>query len=437
MANPIAVAPIGSADTGNNRVVLDAQAKAAKKSKKNDKTTTQPAPAADKVVLSTEAKAASASTQAVKAPEVESASNAISAAPIRDMQSIQKDMGTVIKELERLNVSDKDVSKALKAGAAGLDSKATSSIQKAIDKLQAGEITEAKFAKTLDKIAADQAQGVLNALKGLRDQAAKPEAPVANTAIKVEQPVVAKPESPVAKAAEQVAKVAEKAGEQITKIVEKAEEKTEKILEKAEETGGRFVGTASAPGLSGSNGSNGPSALSAFADNQLEKITERLSFLQDTVSALKKEVNSNGDERSAFNILRKIAGRLDRTEGSVSGADISGAALKVGDLEDALGSLISKVQDDRTAKRDSGTFLQGGFGFGTGGGVASGGPTIHSGKDTDHSGSVAINASAGIGLGSFGASRRTRNNFGSLVTSFGGVRQIGGAVSGSKLSVVA
>ena len=79
----------------------------------------------------------------------------------------------------------------------------------------------------------------------------------------------------------------------------------------------------------------------------------------------------------------------------------------------------------------------GGFGFGTGGGVASGGPTIHSGKDTDHSGSVAINASAGIGLGSFGASRRTRNNFGSLVTSFGGVRQIGGAVSGSKLSVVA
>ena len=436
MANEIAVAPIGSANTGKNLAVLDAQVKDAKKSKKNDKTTTQLTPAADKVVLSTEAKAASASTQAVKAPEVESASNAISAAPIRDMQSIQKDMGTVIKELERLNVSDKDVSKALKAGAAGLDSKATSSIQKAIDKLQAGEITEAKFAKTLDKIAADQAQGVLNALKGLRDQAAKPEAPVANTAIKVEQPVVAKPESPVAKAAEQVAKVAEKAGEQITKIVEKAEEKTEKILEKAEETGGRFVGTASAPGLSGSNGSNGsngPSALSAFADNQLEKITERLSFLQDTVSALKKEVNSNGGERSSFNILRMLAGRLDR----VSRADISAASLKVGDLEDALGALISKVQGDRTAKRNSGTFLQGGFGFGIGGGVASGGPTVHSGKDTDHSGSVAINASAGIGLGSFGASRRTRNNFGSLVTSFGGVRQIGGAVSGSKLSVVA
>ena len=111
--------------------------------------------------------------------------------------------------------------------------------------------------------------------------------------------------------------------------------------------------------------------------------------------------------------------------------------MKVGDLEEALGSLVDKVLEDKTEKKNRGTFLQGGFGFSAfSRGVASGGPTVHAGKDTDRSASVRLNASAGIGLGAFGAARRTGNGFGALLTSFGGVRHIGTA-SGSKLSVVA
>jgi hypothetical protein len=291
------------------------------------------------------------------------------------------------------------------------------SIQKAIDKLQAGKIDEAKFAKTLDKIAAEQAEGVLDALRGLRDQNAKPADNAAQPAAKPEV------ETPKADLAENVSASVSKDGAANGKVEEKDDE------------GGRFVGTASAPGLSGSNGSKGPSGLSAVSNKALEKITERLSFLQDAVEALKLGVNSKGSGGSAFNALRKFAGQLDRADNAVARADLSGATLKVEDLEGALGSLVKKAQEDKTATRSSGMFLQGGFGIGLGSrGIGSGGPAVHTREDSDGNRSgFMVGSAGGIGMGQFTGQAKQ----GELLTSFGSVRGIGGAVSGSKLSVMA
>ena len=438
MANGIGVAPVASASTDRNLSVMQASKQnLEEKMVGENQNNGNGSQAADKVVLSPEAKAASASSQAGTTPEVTPAADSAPAAAPRDMQAIKKDIDTVVHELKSLNVSEKDVSKALTEAAVDLKKKTAKSIQKAVSDHKTGITNETKFAKALDKIAADQAEGVLDALKGLRDQAAKP---ADNAATPTAKPEV---ETPKADLAENVSANVSKDGSANGKVDEKtpaqpAAKVAEKIEKAEDNDGGRFVGTASAPGLSGSNGSNGFSRLSgisAFADKQLEKITERLSFLQNAVSALKLGVNSKDSGGSAFDALRMFTSQLDRADRSVARADLSGATLKMEDLEGALGSLVKKAREDKAATRSSGTFLQGGFGVGFGsGGSGSGGPAVHTREDSDNERSgFMVGSAGGIGMGQF--TGRAKQD--SLLTSFGGIHSIGGAVSGSKLSVVA
>ena len=151
------VTSVDSANANRNLPVLDAQT-GDRKTNNEDRTQPTSAAAADKVTLSGEAKAISKS---------------------KDDQ-------------EKSKVSDKELTQTLKKPTVDVEGRAEKAINHAVRQLRAGTIDEKKFTRKLDKIASEQSNGLLTAMKVVQDQDSKE---TRNTAAENKAPVDKAPEN--------------------------------------------------------------------------------------------------------------------------------------------------------------------------------------------------------------------------------------------------
>ena len=174
------ITSIDSANANRNLPVLDAQT-GNRKTNNEDRTQPTSAAAADKVSLSDEAKAISKSKEVsppVTTPGAKPESDAIQASresqgTPTDITAIKKELKTFIDDLEKSKISDRELTQTLKKTTADVESRAEKAINHAVQQLRAGTIDEKKFARKLDKIASEQANGLLSAMKDVQDQDSK------------------------------------------------------------------------------------------------------------------------------------------------------------------------------------------------------------------------------------------------------------------------
>ncbi len=170
-----------------------------------------------------------------------------------------------------------------------------------------------------------------------------------------------------------------------------------------------------------------------------------LKQFEDIEDSLAKLIGNRGQGNgSLFGTLNKFSGKLERLETVLEKAmeDKKNAESRGLKLSFTAEELLERALGDDQRKKELGAVIQRtGFGYGVAGfgdAAPAGGPTIHSRNESDGERSGILAGSAGgIGMGQFTGRAKQDANTPSLLSAFGGVRNISGAVSGSKLSVVA
>jgi len=170
-----------------------------------------------------------------------------------------------------------------------------------------------------------------------------------------------------------------------------------------------------------------------------------LKQFEDIEESLAKLIgNSSQSNGSLFSALNNFSGNLERLETILEKAmeDKKNAESRGLKLSFTVEELLERALDDVQRKKELGAVIQRtGFGYGVagfGGAAPAGGPAIHSRNESDGERSGILAGSAGgIGMGQFTGRAKKDANTPSLMSAFGGIRNISGAVSGSRLSVVA
>ena len=338
------------------------------------------------------------------------------------------------QELQDLGADETAVGNTLSEETQALNEKVTKTNEQAVTDYLSGNINDEEYVTIRLQSAIEQVEGINSVLGKIRDDlkaSAEASAPV-------------EIEAPEADLTENVS--ANINGNGVA---------NGKVEEKAEETGGYYSAKAAALARAAEEKDN---------EKSFEKVESNgvgpgkvglgiLKKFEDIEDSLAKLVGNRGQgsfgnggqgNGSLFGALNKFSGNLERLETILEKAmeDKKNAESRGLKLSFTAEELLERALGDDQRKKELGTVIQRtGFGYGVagfGGAAPAGGPVIHSRNESDgeRSGILAGSAS-GIGMGQFTGRANKDANTPSLMSAFGGVRNISGAVSRSKLSVVA